>query len=389
VLCGAHGRDDLGTLARVGANAVRVDSAFGLESKHDHGAFLTRAQELGLHVLLGFHTQMLCPKYDCFDSWKRAAGIGLDHGYKNGSGWHSAVSMLILQDNPDGLNFGGVTPQECGDDGHTEAECRVKAVLSAMDGVLMAEKERGVKGTVNMTVAWSSDIKDSIDGKCMQCIGMYGFQDMVAGAADPSIAGYKLRSTKKDFQAAFANRWTHSINSAATWAYIKEQVSDKYVDKGFAPKPWFLAEFKGSGISSSQLTKDLQSMTEEGANKGYFMGANIYQFQNDYTNPNPQLFGLFGLGDSHSGTTTDVCQEDVTTHAGDCRQWPAYCLQVSDDTKQNRAPGVATAWKGSADALHGQCTKFLSKASIINTVNSTNVDSRPTSPEQSGVRVVV
>jgi len=391
---GKDGRDDLGTLLRVGANAVRVDSALGLDSKTDHGAFLDRAQELGLHVMPGFHTQMLCPKFNCFEAWKSATIAGLEHGYKakNGSDWHPAVTMLILADDPDGLNFGNVSKAVCcggKDVCSNEAKCRVRAVLSAMDGVLMAEKEKGVKSNVMLTAAWSSDAKDSIDGKVKAGIGYFGFQDMLAGVANPGIAGYSLQSSNHDFEKAFKDRWVNSINSAAPWSFVQELVADKYVDLGFPPHKWFLAEFKAPNMASTQLTEDLKNMAAEGAKKGgYFMGAVVYQFQNDYTNPEPQLFGMFGLGDEKLDQTTDVCEDDVTTHVAHCAQWPAYCLQALD-SENDRAHPVAEAWKGSADALHGQCTKLLSKASISNTVNSTNIDSRPTPPEQSGVRVVV
>merc|ERR1712241_1008160 len=123
---------------------------------------------------------------------------------------------------------------------------------------------------------------------------------------------------------------------------------------------------------------------EEGSKGGYFMGANVYQFQSDYSIPNPQLFGLFGLGNTSMGETADVCQEDVTTHAGACAKWHTYCLQVLA-SDHDRAPCVATAWKGSATKLHGQCAKLLSKARINSTNNNSDLDSSPTSSEQSGV----
>mmetsp|Transcript_43963 Transcript_43963/g.87211 ORF Transcript_43963/g.87211 Transcript_43963/m.87211 type:complete len:491 (+) Transcript_43963:56-1528(+) len=387
---GKDGRDDLGTLLRLGANSVRVDSALGLESTKDHSAFLDRAQELGLHVMLGFHTQMICPKFNCFDAWKTAAKVGLANGLKAkvGGGWHPAVTMLILQDSPDILNFGNVTPASCTDDDKSPnalAKCRVRAVLSAMDGLLMAEKESGVKSTVNITAAWSSQVQDSIDGKVKQGIGIYGFQDMVAGVARPGLAGYKFMSSERDVKAAFEGRWTHSINTASGWDFVKEKVGDLYEQYQFPPKKWFLAEYQGVGLGPKQLTQDLQSMDEEGEKGKHFLGANVYQFQSDYTNPTPQLFGLFGLGNASTGQTTDVCQEDETTHVAHCAKWPAYCL----DSERSRAPYVASGWNGSTATLHGQCAKLLSKANINNTSNSTDLDSRPALSGQSGVRVVV
>lgn len=397
VLWGESGRDDLGTLKRLGANAVRVDAALGLESKHDHGAFLDRAEALGVHVMPGFYTQMLCPKFDCFDAWKKATAAGLAEGYKakSGSDWHPAVSVLVLQDAPDNLNFGGgCSLDNCTGDGGEEAQCRVKAVLSAMDGVLMAEKEAKVKGTVKLTAAWSPAIKDSVDGKIKQQSGVFGFQDMVAGVANPKKwAKYSLRSSPEEFQKAFADRWTHSLNTESPWSFVKEKVGDPYEQYGFPPKKWFVAEFRASTMSPKQLTQDLKSMVEEASKEGsHFIGANLYEFQNDYTDQNPQKFGLFGLGDAKLGQTTDVCQEDVTspTQPPTCNKWPAYCLQAHTDKGKERAPAVAAAWpNASLDALHGQCAELLPEASINEIDNSTDQETRPDSHERSGVRVVV
>merc|ERR1719326_1004278 len=66
---GPKGRDDLGMVKTLGGNAVRLYHSIGLETQHRHGPFLDRAQELGLHVISAFHTQMQCNNFDCFDAW--------------------------------------------------------------------------------------------------------------------------------------------------------------------------------------------------------------------------------------------------------------------------------------------------------------------------------
>merc|ERR1719456_891568 len=65
---GPKGRDDLGSMKRLGANAVRLYHSMGVEEKHDHGSFLDRAHDLGLDVFPGVETNMHCPDNDCYDS---------------------------------------------------------------------------------------------------------------------------------------------------------------------------------------------------------------------------------------------------------------------------------------------------------------------------------
>merc|ERR1712061_628182 len=135
-------------------------------------------------------------------------GQGFDVGFRKGDRWHPAVSMLVLLNEPD--SFGGYP--NCKPSG---AWCRVKAVLSALDGVLAAEREAGVEaGRVKLTVTWSFGMMPSIDGK-EGGPGLFGFQDTVAGIANPSIAKYVPRTSQADLEKAFNTRWIHGVNTQA------------------------------------------------------------------------------------------------------------------------------------------------------------------------------
>merc|ERR1719253_304235 len=101
--------------------------------------------------------------------------------------------MVVLLDGPDNLNFGGDTPTCDGEE--AEAVCRTRAAVSALDGFLKAESDAKVTGDVNITVAWSFAQRSSIAAlkklkgykKYVEDqAGIYGFQDMQAGVADPS-----------------------------------------------------------------------------------------------------------------------------------------------------------------------------------------------------------
>jgi len=158
----------------------------------DHGRFLDYSQRLGLNVMPGYHVEpskirLQCPEFDCFQKWKKATIDGFERGYRKGGSWHPAVAMAILLNEADG--FGSLP--ECQPQGEW---CRVKAAISALDGVLAAEKEAGVDaGRVKFTVTWSFATRASIDGK-MRGPGIYGFQDMVAVIHNPQIAKYTPRT---------------------------------------------------------------------------------------------------------------------------------------------------------------------------------------------------
>ncbi|CAE8605327.1 unnamed protein product, partial [Polarella glacialis] len=115
----------------LGANAVRLYHSMGTGSEQDHGGFLDRAQALQLNVMPGMHSNEpdLCPGFDCFDAWYNATSQGFKQGFLQGGEWHPAVAAVILMNEPD---FYENDPQ-CVPSG---AWCRVKGVLSALDGFL-------------------------------------------------------------------------------------------------------------------------------------------------------------------------------------------------------------------------------------------------------------
>merc|ERR1712107_934847 len=106
---------------------------------------------------------------------------------------------------PNNLNFeGSPIPPDIPTTAQGKAVARVRAALSALDGLLAAEKAAGIKSAVNITIAWGADSLTSIDGNVTNAIGYYGFQDMIAGVKDPSIAGYALQGvTLEELQTAF------------------------------------------------------------------------------------------------------------------------------------------------------------------------------------------
>mmetsp|Transcript_52023 Transcript_52023/g.131499 ORF Transcript_52023/g.131499 Transcript_52023/m.131499 type:complete len:458 (+) Transcript_52023:51-1424(+) len=345
---GPRGRDDLGMIRTLGANAVRLYHSAGSEADTDHQPFLDRAHELGLHVLLGFHTQNLCPNFNCFEHWHRAAARGFAAGLAKNGSWHPAIKAVVLMDEPDLLNLMDEdgTPVNCTG---AQARCRTRAVLSSLDGFLSAEKEANLDGSnISLTVAWSFTPRDSIDGQFTSSY-VYGFQDTVVGVKSPLRVARYLPQNRAAVRKAFKSRWVHSVNVPAQWSFAKEMIADQYAP--FKSHPWFIAQFTPKTDNSQDLASDLRAIEAETKNSSsQLLGVALNTFQKDYQRDQPSEQGLFGLGEIELGNVT-VCQEDVLTDVQTCSEFPVYCLNASAG---DHAFDVATAWGGSAHA-HGSC----------------------------------
>merc|ERR1712050_453299 len=323
----------------------------GLDIKRDHGSFLDYSQKLALNIMPGYHLDpsnihAQCPDFDCYDYFRKATIRGFENGFRKGSSWHPAVAALMLLDEPDGL---GNLP-ECHPQGGL---CRVKASVSALDGVLAAEREQGVEaGRVRLAVTWSFATKTSVDGK-VSGPGNYGFQDMVAVMRNPQIAHYTPRASLEDLQEAFQTRWMHGLNTKSPWNFVRDVIEKDY--RQFLPIPWFIGEYGASGRDEAAIQADLESMTAHALSGHAFVGSAFLQFQTNYLKGGAAMdFGMFGLGENVVGQTSEVCEPG---HG--CRSWPVHCLTTDlhwlSGSKAHRATAVASAWGGSIDH-HSLCS---------------------------------
>ncbi|CAK9090468.1 unnamed protein product [Durusdinium trenchii] len=344
---GPSGRNDLGLMKALGANAVRLYHSLGLDGKGSHQGFLNRAQKLKLNVMPGFHSTepAMCDHFDCHDAWKAATLKGFKQGFLVDNRWHPAISTVILMNEPDFYDNDAL----CTDRG---AWCRVKAVLSAMDGLLQAEEEAQVlPSDVKLTVTWSFAMRTSIDGK-VQGPGTFGFQDMVAVMEDPSLVKYTPRTPMKKLREAFHSRWIHGLNTQAPWNFVSDFVTNHYkLYDNFGGLPWFIGEYGANGQAESLIISDLESMDQKAASDEKFLGSAFFQFQTAYSKGGSELnFGLFSIGDRKIGETGEVC--DKNSH---CRTWPVFCLGTKLPWFENqpalgkRAQALATAWGGIAE----------------------------------------
>jgi len=327
----------------------------GIESTKGHGAFLDRAQELHLDVFPGIHNSgTTCPNDDCYEFVKKAVLAGHNLGFQANGRWHPAISTIMLLNEPE---------LECQQgDPHAVAVCRVKKALSALDGFLSAEKEMNVApGRVKLSLAWSFGLATSIDGS-VTGPGIYGFQDMVAGVANPGLAGYVPKSSQAELALAFAARWIHCLNTQAPWDFVKSQISPHY--KQFLPHRWMIGEMGWNGQTQAIIQKDLENMDKFAIEDESFMGYFIFQFQTAYEKGtgSEMNYGLFSLGDEKVGDA-HVCLLDGAGNTR-CGNFAVHCLDThlpwfsSAPEKDHRADAVARAWGGSV-GNKGLCSNVL------------------------------
>jgi hypothetical protein len=279
------------------------------------------------------------------------------NGFAKDGKWHPAVKTVVLLDQPDYLNFignpDGSAPQ-C--DVADQPKCRTRAALSALDGVLAAEAAAGIQGTANLTVAWSFAIRNSLDNT-VTGPGIFGFQDVMAGIKQPSLANYTFITSQSDVQSAYTARWTNSFNTASPWSFIQGQVASKYDQ--FLPTPWMIAEFQ-AGTAGHSISDDLTAMDAAASHDGPFLGAVFGQFQHDYVAATK--WGMFALGDTELQTVSP-CYEDVLSSAKHCDTFHVYCLDPTSGDG-DRASQVASAWGGKVVGS-GLCSANANSTQII------------------------
>jgi len=336
-LWGPDGRDDLGVIRQLGANTVRLYHSIGLEGRGSHDLFLDRAQDLGLDVMPGYHTYNAiygaCPEFDCYEGWKKYTLEAFEQGFRVGDSWHPSVSTLLLFNELDFFRAHGPT-------------AHLRSALSAMDGVLAAEKEAGVKpGRVRLSIAWSNAPGESLDKK-VSGFAVWAFQDIVAGVADPSIVDYVPRTSQAGLAEAYRTRWAHGINVQTPG--IVGYMAEHY--KRFEPTPWFIGEYGANGMPRRAIKAELQSMDAIARDPtDPFMGLAVFQFQAAYFKGGSEMnFGLFRLGSRVIGETGDICDKGVG-----CNKWPVYCLTTASgglpSFVRGRAEAVADVWGGTID----------------------------------------
>ena len=334
---GREGRDDLGIMNRMGANAIRLYHPIGeLVPQPESSGFLDASEAAGLKVFGAVHQYLSCEDDDCYDSWFKAVRDGLASGFAKDGAWHPAVWAMNLINEVDAM----VPTSEAG----------VKRIISAADGLLAAEKAAHITGSVNLTSCFTTALAQGLGGGPESPWTIYhGFVSMEAWMKDPSLVEYTPRSgSVADLVRAIDQRWIHCVNAQIPWEYgIKGMLADSYAP--FLPRPWFIGEMGFNGAHGSDIEAELEAMNTYATEGKGFLGSFFFQFQTAYfKGQGSELnFGMFGLGATQVGTTGELRGKAYPVHCLTSREW-AFEQPNSGckDECDHRAQAVAKAFGG-------------------------------------------
>mmetsp|Transcript_122890 Transcript_122890/g.319569 ORF Transcript_122890/g.319569 Transcript_122890/m.319569 type:complete len:1137 (-) Transcript_122890:122-3532(-) len=332
-LWGPRGRADLQIMRQLGANSVRL---YGNNPELDHSGFLDEAHKLDLKVSIGIsdfpYTQhegaCAFTGMDCFNQIKESYLLNLKTGFLTESKtYHPAIREVIVVNEPD-LKLGLVPAQF------------TKGVISAIDGILEAEKEAGVVGTpINLTVAYSFGI-------CLPCtlgdsrpaLGqMLHLQEAIH---DPLKYGYQPRN---DLVTFFYTRFSNSFNTANPADSVKAEFLDHY-EQHFPNTPVTIQEYNPPHFD---LSDDLPKIIKMAENSTLLTGISFFEFQIRYDKGGSEMdFGMFGLGDAVLASMP---------YFG--KNFSIYCLTPQDsETSGTSIPdAVAVVYGGAAIDVSDLC----------------------------------
>jgi len=324
---GPRGRADLNTMSLMGANTVRL---YGNSPAADHSSFLDEAHAQKLKVVVGMsdypYTQMKdnCMRngYDCYELVKAVytmnllKGFVVDEAVTPDKSYHPALSTVIVINEPD-LKMPGIH----------DPRRFVKAVISALDGMLDAEKEVGVSGNfVNFTATFSF-------GVCSNCKGFTNkpalgqMCELEHAMLHPEAYGY---TPKNDLSKAYHTRWINSFNTAAPAKYVRTDFVAPY-EEYFTATPVVIMEYHTPFWNAY---KDLSGIFAVAQNSSLLMGASFFEFQVRYDKGGTEEeFGMFGLGDYNLGSFDyygdsfgDWCLKPVVDRFGSVPQLVAKAM---------------------------------------------------------------
>lgn len=350
---GSDGRGDLEAIKSLGANAVRT---YGSNPDLDHRPFLDEARRVGLDVVATLPSDpFLKPKtgcvhkrQNCYAEVKDAYLRSLKSGFLGSSGeYHPALRTVIIMSEPENVFL------------PTEAPWLFcKAMLSAFDGVLDAEKEAGLESgpLPDFSVSFSF-------AECPWCLrsgdvpAVGRMAELASAMRHPSSVSYRPRN---DLWAAYRARFENSfaVNASAGLPLegVLPQIGSMLAEyeRSDFEAPVFISEFAASSAARlGETLQDLAARSKVGA--GLLSGASVLQFQ---AAPDPAPHGAGGLG------IFEVAGGEIDTvsllpeSGSDREEFRVRCLvpAKAHGAARSVAAVVAGALGGSVPESHGdQC----------------------------------
>jgi len=351
----------------MGANTVRL---YGNDPRKPHGPFLEYATEMGLQVVIGMsdypyiQAEVPCvptahdisnwenkkkPHKDCncFTDLQEQATMMLkgftqeDGTYNTGilktcsadgcqaeNHYHHALENIILINEPE------LKIIKNGTKGYR------KAVVSALDGFLSAEKALGVTGhkptfTATMSFGIEAHPLNPTDQNPKGRPGLGQMLSLEEAMLDPSKVNYVATN---DIAKAYRERFINSFNTANRAADMKPQFLDAY-QKHFGTQPVFIGEFHTPHSTVSKELSDVLAIVEDKSNS--LSGISFFEFQVRYDKGGHEMdFGMFGLGNTKLGSITLDAQEEKH------QEYDVWCLTQQEDHGETMAAGLTKAFGG-------------------------------------------
>jgi len=328
---GPRGRADLLVMQQLGANSVRL---YGNNPANDHRGFLNEAHTLGLHVTVGisdypyFQMSNSCAttEWNCYIQVRLSYLENLQKGFLLESGaYHPTMREVIVINEPD-LKLGG-----------QDKRLVMKGIISAVDGMLDAEKEAGVTGNlVNFTATMS--FATCIGPKGAGC-GEFGDRPALGqmfllreAFMDPKAFGYEAKNDLAEF---YRTRWANSFNTANPARDIRPMFLDEY-ETYFPTTPVSIEEFHAP---MANVTADMPKIVDVALNSSLLKGVSFFEFQvRADKGGSEEEFGMFSLG------SLNIVEDGI--YYG--MEFGTWCLVPVEDHKHGglMANAVATAYGG-------------------------------------------
>lgn len=359
----AGNRGDLEIIKALGANTVRL---YGNDPRKKHGTFLEDADELGLGVIIGLsdypYTQWegACvtnrtQDCNCFNNIYLDAQQLLKHSglLTAQGGYHESLSNIILINEPE-LKIN--QPHHEGSKGY----CR--AVISALDGFLSAEKALGVTGhkpTFTCTFSFAVEGPNPSGTGQMQpknVLNKPGLGQMMSlkdAFMDPASVGYP--NPKNDLKAAYTERFVNSFNTANFASDMKPLFLDAY-KAYFGDQDVYIGEFHKGGVLSGHMDngkpstllsemQDIVAIVEDKMNP--LMGVSFFEFQVRFDKGGHEMeFGMFGLGETKLGSVELGEWGMPPGSPGGRQNYSVWCLTEEQQDGQSMPKALAQAYGG-------------------------------------------
>jgi hypothetical protein len=277
---GTRGRNDLGVIKALGANTVRL---YGNDPTLHHSDFLDAAEALDLHVLPGIsdftylHSPGSCKtahEYDCSSTIFDVHLGNLHRGYLRNRRYHQSLSYITVIDEPD-VKLPDIT----------QPRLFCKAIISAIDGILVAEEEAGVDGPrPNLTATFSFSFCGNCNHGWKPSLGqMWMLRDAMR---HPQRYGYKPRHNLSE---VYRTRFTNSFNTANPSLDIPGLFLQDY-EKEFRDTPVFIG---GYSSPNRNAQTDVARMLEMARGSSLLLGISFFEYMVNYAATGHTDTGLF------------------------------------------------------------------------------------------------